>query len=78
MQLAGMVEPPLDELVFAQDADEFLAAVAEHPVELRMQITPCFISPKALGLAEDMLPAGGTAADGPAPFAPVGGGDMKK
>ena len=61
MQLTRAVDPPLDEMVFAQDGDEFLAVAAECEAEVRMSIVPCFLTAEAMGLpTEDLqLPAVG-------------------
>ena len=61
MQLAREVDPPLDEMVFAQDGAEFLATAAECNAEVRMAMVPCFLTAQAAGLSAEAfeLPAVG-------------------
>jgi hypothetical protein len=60
MQMSGAVTPPLDEMVFAHDGDEFLAVTQECDAEVRMQVVPTFLSAESLGLEQKFeLPAVG-------------------
>lgn len=58
MQMADVIKEPLDEMVFAQDGDEFLAVATDCDAEVRLQVVPAFVTAESLGLVptENQLP----------------------
>lgn len=60
MQQSGAFEQPLDELVFAGDGEDFLAAAARCEAAVRMRVTPMFIATDGIDLPVKLeLPAVG-------------------
>lgn len=58
MNMTGVIREPLDEMVFAHDGDDFLAAAEDCDAEVRLQVVPAFVTAESLGLPaqENQLP----------------------